>query len=245
MIIFTDIDDTLMKTARKSGDISNMIVGALNHNGENNSFIDEQRHILIQELLLKQTCIPVTARSKASFDNLLLKFSDHAVLNFGATILDKNKNLDESWFNHIQFESLELNQKSIFQNIEEQLQSLLVDFEVKIVVEDGLSCYMNYRNLPKDGVKIDELRQTIHTWLAKNQLEDKFYFYQTDRDLALIPMFIKKDLGVAYIMQTYYSPKDLTIGLGDHKNDLSFMKICDFIMVPTDSSLMKLIQDKV
>lgn len=231
MIIFTDIDDTLIKTARKIPDVKGLETGEITHKGENNSFIDKKRWILIQDLLLKQTCIPVTARSKASYRNLLLKFTDHAVLNFDATILNQDKKIDQDWHEHIINGSEELNQKNIFENIQNKSE-ILQDFEIKIVVENNISCYMNFKNLKENlTIIINELN-----------ISEKFYFYQTDRDLALIPIFIKKEHGVKYIMEKFYNENELMVGLGDHKNDLSFMKICDFIMVPTDSTLMKLIQ---
>lgn len=239
MIIFTDIDDTLMKTARKVADISSMKVGALNHKGEKNSYIDSQRFSLIQNLLLKQVCIPVSARSKKSFANLLISFNYHAVLNFGATILNSKKEVDLNWFNHIENMSKKLNQNYVFKLIENSFN--LESFEVKIFQEDGVSCYMNYRSYDKQ--KMDELKQNIEQLLLKLSLIDSFYFYQTDRDLALIPQFIKKEFGVEYLRKNHYPLNDLTIGIGDHKNDLSFMKQCDFIMVPTDSTLMKMINE--
>ena len=71
---------------------------------------------------------------------------------------------------------------------------------------------------------------------------DKFYLYNTDRDLAVIPCFIKKEYAVSYLLEHHYPNKELSIGIGDHANDLSFMSCCDFAMLPTDSTLMKLIQ---
>lgn len=237
MIIFTDIDDTLMKTARKVADVSSMKAGSLNHKGENNSYIDSKRLNLIQNLLLKQICIPVSARSKKSFANLLISFNHHAVLNFGATILDSKREVDLEWLNHIQSMSTQLNQDYVFKLIEKNFN--LEIFEVKIVLEDEISCYMNYRSYDKKSM--NTLKLKIEKLLIKLSLTDKFYFYQTDRDLALIPTFIKKEHGVNYLKKNHYLENDLTIGIGDHKNDLSFMKHCDFIMVPTDSTLMNLI----
>ena len=47
MIIFTDIDDTLMKTSRKiDQDVSTLTVGALNKKGKPNSYIEKKREKL-------------------------------------------------------------------------------------------------------------------------------------------------------------------------------------------------------
>ena len=73
-------------------------------------------------------------------------------------------------------------------------------------------------------------------------IDHLYYFYQTDRDLALIPYYIKKEIAVKYVIEEYYSTDILTIGLGDHQNDLDFMQICDFVCFPSDSMLNGLMQ---
>ena len=241
MIIFTDIDDTLMKTSRKIKDVSNLKVGALNKKGEPLSFIEKKRERLIDEMLDKSITIPVTARSKVSFNNLQLKFNHHAILNFGATIITKDKNLVLSWQQEIMSKSESLNQKELFVEIEKVFAEYLRDFEVKIATEDNIYNYMNFRDYSLTHNKLNSLKIKITDFLKNKGVETSFYFYQTDRDLALIPIFIKKENAVLFLLEKEYSKEDLIVGLGDHKNDLSFMALCDFIMFPTDSMLMKLI----
>lgn len=246
MIIFTDIDDTLMRTARKiKGDVSKLKVGAINHKGVPLSFCDSKREKLINELIDNSVSIPVTARSIASFKNLKIGFKNHAVLNFGATILDKNLELDMAWHNFILKNSQELNQEEIFKDIMSSLSALLQEFEIetKAPKENEISVYANFRLSALISEKLNHVKEKIVEILNEKNILEKFYFYQTDRDLALIPSFIKKENAVMFLMENYYSKEDLMVGLGDHKNDLSFMSLCDFIMFPTDSMLMKLISN--
>lgn len=242
MIIFTDIDDTLMKTFRKITDFSTVIPGAVGHNGQHISFIDSSRQKLINKLLNEQVCIPVTARSEKSFSNLLIKFNHQAVLNFGATILNSDKSLDLDWHNSILLKSQVLNQEKIFSIIQARLKSILYDFEVKTAFDNDIYNYLNFRDYRLNPDKINTLQKAIETVLYEQEALHSFYFYKTDRDLALIPVFIKKEYAVEYLLTNKHSDKQLSIGIGDHRNDLSFMSCCDFAMLPTDSSLMKFIE---
>lgn len=242
MIIFTDIDDTLMKTARKIENISSTIPGAIGNNGKNISFIDIPRQNLINKLLNREVCIPVTARSEKSFKNLLIKFNHQAILNFGATILNSDNTLDLKWHESILLKSEMLNQIKIFSAIKARLKNILYDFEIKTSFENDIYNYINFRDLSLNHKKIATLQKAIETVLYEQEVLDSFYFYNTDKDLTLLPKFIRKEHAVVYLINEKYNKNELSIGIGDNKNDLSFMSCCDFAMLPSDSSLMKLIQ---
>jgi HAD superfamily hydrolase (TIGR01484 family) len=252
MIVLTDIDDTLMRTARKiSGDPANLTVGAIGKNGKPISFVDKKREKLIEQFIDKAISIPVTARSRAGLKNLKINFNHHAVLNFGATIVDKNGDLDLHWHTLMKEESESENQKDAFNFISENLMPILLDnsayddlkafpeektFEMRTMVEDGIHAYMNFRDFYLSQEKRKLLRDSIKSLLRQGDFTN-FYMYETDRDLALIPSFISKRIGAEWLINHHYDKSDVIVGLGDHANDLSFMSLCDFIMFPTDSML--------
>lgn len=253
MIVLTDIDDTLMRTARKvSGDPANLKVGAIGKNGQPISFVDNKREKLIEQFIDKAISIPVTARSRAGLKNLKINFSHHAVLNFGATIVDKNGELDAHWHTFMKEESEYANQKDAFNFISENLMQILLDnnvyadlkysnadekiFEMRTMVEDGIHAYMNFRDFYPSQEKRKLLRESIRSLLQQCDFSS-YYMYETDRDLALIPNFISKRSGAEWLINHHYDKNDIIVGLGDHANDLSFMSLCDFIMFPTDSML--------
>jgi hydroxymethylpyrimidine pyrophosphatase-like HAD family hydrolase len=261
MIILTDIDDTLMRTARKvSGDPANLKVGAIGKNGQPISFVDKKREKLIEQFIDKAISIPVTARSRAGLKNLKINFSHHAVLNFGATIVDKNGDLDPHWHALMKEESESANQKDAFEFVAANLLPILLAnkeyadlkdsnspnkiFEMKTMVEDGIYAYMNFRDFTPSREKRNILKEAIR--ILMNQCDfSSYYMYETDRDLAVIPNFISKRDGAEWLLNYRYTKDDIIVGLGDHANDLSFMSLCDFIMFPTDSMLNQCLEKGV
>lgn len=258
MIILTDIDDTLMRTARKvSGNPADLKVGALSKSGQPISFVDKKREKLIEQFIDKSISIPVTARSKAGLNNLQIKFNHHAVLNFGATIVDKNGKVDSSWHDMIKSQSDDANQKEAFNFVSEKLLCNLSIyreyenlktinsnnklFEIKTMIEDGIYAYMNFRDFYPSKERRHILKEELRYLLSQSNFFD-YYIYETDRDLAIIPKFISKRNGAEWLIKNNYNTEDIIIGLGDHANDLSFMSLCDFIMFPTDSMLNKCLE---
>lgn len=261
MIILTDIDDTLMRTARKvNGDPTTLKIGAIGKNGQPISFVDNKREKLIEQFIDKSISIPITARSRAGLKNLKINFNHHAVLNFGATIVDKNGALDFDWHSLMKEESESANQKDAFEFVSKKLFPILLankeyadlkysnstdkNFEIKTMVEDGIHAYMNFRDFEPSREKRNILKDAIRSLL--NQCEFyNYYMYETDRDLAVIPKFISKRNGAEWLLDYRYTKDDIIVGLGDHANDLSFMSLCDFIMFPTDSMLNKCLEKGV
>lgn len=246
MIFFTDIDDTIMKTKRKiTSSLENLTIGAFSKSGEPLSYIDEKRKHFIDKILQlnNNIVIPVTARNITSFNNLNISFKHHSIINFGAIILNPDKSENIDWKNIVLGNSKNLNQSDIFIDIQKYLSihmpNYFNDFEFKIPLDNNIS-YLNIRYM--NTLILDNIRSLIENYLVqKNHLND-FYFYQTDRDLAIIPNFIKKELAVDFTLSNLYTNNDITIGVGDNINDFEFMSRCDFSIIPNDSSLNKLIR---
>lgn len=239
MIIFTDIDDTLMKTKRKIKDPSVCEIGAYSESGEALSYIDSSRKDFIQNFLEKHLFIPVTARSFSALERVQLNFNHEKVINFGAHILDKNNNIVSQWNDRI------IHQQNIFNTIS-KVEFIKNEFKLSANIElierneKGTFVFLNFRNknvLLNENI---EFAQKLNEFLSLNNIND-FYLYITDRDVTLIPQYIKKELAVEFLLEQY---SDMTsIGIGDHKNDFSFMHLCDFSIFPNDSSIAKLLKE--
>lgn len=239
MLIFTDIDDTLMKTKRKIHNIENLSIGAYSESGEALSYIEPERKIFIDSFLEKHTVIPVTARSYSALKRVELVFKQEKVINFGAHILDENNILLSEWQDII-------SQQQVVMDIIKKVNFIEKNFAiadyVKLIkrTEFDNFIFFNFRNT---HLKLEEnviFAKKLTDFLNNNNIND-FYLYITDRDVTMIPSYIKKERAVEFLLKKY---KNMTsIGIGDHKNDYSFMHLCDFSIFPNDSSLAKLIKE--
>lgn len=239
MIILTDIDDTLMKTKRKIQNILECSIGAYSESGEVLSYIEPFRQDFIDNFLEKHIFIPVTARSYNALSRVQIQFNHEKIINFGAHILDSDNKLLSEWHDSITYQQHSLNITDKVNLIEEKF--LLPDY-VELIkrTEFGNFIFFNFRN---SHLNLDEnilFSQRLEEFLDKNNIPD-FYLYITDRDVTMIPRYVKKELAVEFLLKKY---SDMTsIGIGDHKNDFSFMHLCHFSIFPNDSSIAKLLKE--
>lgn len=239
MIIFTDIDDTLMKTKRKISNIDTCKIGAYSESGNVLSYIDNTRLDFIESFVKKHIFIPVTARSFSALKRVQLSFDYEKVINFGAHILNNDNSLNEEW-------NLSILQNQINAQILEKAEFIknkfIIPTPIELIerIEFNSFIFLNFRNSLLNLEDNKVFANNLSQFLIMNNIYD-FYFYITDRDVTLIPQYIKKEFAVDFLLKKY---SDLTsIGIGDHKNDFSFMQLCDFSIFPNDSSLSKLLKE--
>lgn len=233
MLIFTDLDDTLMKTTRKMGSLDSCIVGALDVDLKPSSYIDPSRQKLITTLLENNIVIPVTARSFGAMSRIQLAFKNEKIINFGATILNSDNTINNQWHNSMlnefetkqYFEAITLLKDSLAKNLQ-------AHYNVIERIENDLFIFLNLRNTKLDLEENCILADNLQQFFKLTDLSELFYIYVTDRDVTIIPSFIKKENAVKFIKNSYNMP---CIGMGDHLNDLPFMELCDFTLFPNDS----------
>ncbi|MGZ8946758.1 MAG: hydrolase, partial [Methylococcaceae bacterium] len=95
--IFLDLDDTLFQTLRKcalGADDPNLQVRAFLPDGTPNSFATHKQQWLWHWLAKGFRIVPVTGRDVHAFERVTLPFQEEVILNHGAVILDKQRNID-------------------------------------------------------------------------------------------------------------------------------------------------------
>lgn len=243
LLFFSDIDDTLMQTARKTDFTKQTILWGVNKKEEPLSYMYKSTKIWLDAMIQSDeiTFIPTTARDFASYkrshfyrDTYYRSKIDMIILNFGAEII-YNNDLDKEWKEIMQnsYNSLKLNIDNLYQNVNSLIKDNYSDdhgIVVKIIDKYYISIYnkKNRENTSKN-IKLEEL--------LKKFITDEYYLYINDSSFAILPKFLNKKYAVEFVIKKY-NPIS-TIGAGDNNTDLGFMKLSDFYIVPQDSQLDK------
>lgn len=170
----------------------------------------------LQRLLQMGQVVPVTGRRLELFEELRLGWFSRVILNHGASLLLEGQ-LDEVWHHHM------LAQVDPQQPQLEQAHVALhqAGVAVRYIQDFGVRWYLEAEGpaMPIEAV-------------AKHwALEVQF----TGRKWALFPAGISKAAAVQHVLSQGRPP--LVLGLGDMPRDRSFLHLCDYAIVPTDSFL--------
>lgn len=227
MIIFSDIDDAAMYNIQQ-----NVI--------DYDIQINDNRHQLIKKLFSIQNCIPITGRTFQEYESLQLPFESYAVLNHGATIINRDKSVNIKWKAHIAKYSLQLQQEKIFEIISKNIPLIFLEMKVTYIKEEHIVCSMTYTNPHKNQIEIKLLKKSIQALLEKNHQENDVYFEETPTTLTIIPYFMNKIKAVQFLIEEL-GYNELMAGLGHSTEKMSFVRICDFSVIPNDQSFVKLL----
>ena len=232
IFLFSDIDDTLIQTKRKTDFSKTTIVGAYNKEGEENSFFYEGTKRFIDKLLEANiTFIPTTARNLESYKRTIFYKHNkikYVILNFGGLIL-KNGAIDKEWENNIKqkYQTI-ISLEEIFYKIQTIFKQNNLEMVIKIIDNYYISIY-NKKYLDNKEI-LKKLKTILEKFIEDN---NDFYLYENGNSFGILPIFLNKKFGVEYLIKQY-NPI-LTIGAGDNLSDLDFMNLTDFHLIPTNS----------
>ncbi|MEA3228674.1 MAG: HAD family hydrolase [Campylobacterota bacterium] len=236
IFMFSDIDDTLIQTGRKTDFDKNTVVGGYTKEGKENSFFYEGTKVLIDTLIDSNiTFIPTTARDIASYNRTIFPQKErikYAILNFGGTILIDNE-IDREWKEKMDQEYNKI------ESIDTVLNELLYDFKnaglnlvVKTIADFYISVYNKY-SIDDAGI-LEQVKDVLSDFIDKN---GDFYLYENDNSFGILPNFLNKKFAVEHLIEK--EQPILTIGAGDNLSDLDFMNLTSFQLVPNNSFIHK------
>ncbi len=236
IFFFSDIDDTLMQTRRKTDFSKNTIVGAYNKEGDENSFFYEGTKIFIDTLIDSNIAfVPTTARNIESYKRTIFAKNsaiDKIILNFGGMILIDGK-IDKDWQNQMKIEYQKIIPiKKVYDELIAEFEKNDLELVVKIIDDFYISVYNKFH---LDNQAMLEKLKTIMINFANERAD--FYLYQNDNSFGILPNCLNKEFAVSYLIKKY-NPI-LTIGAGDNLTDLKFMNLTNFQLVPNNSSIYK------
>ncbi len=246
--IFLDLDDTLFQTLRKcefGADDPKLQVRAYLPDGTPNSFATHKQQWLWDWLSQGFKIVPVTARDIHAFERCTLPFQEEIVLNHGAVILDKQRQIDKVWMDNI-LQTLPTYHEKFFdlwaeiENYAKQHQG----FKPRLVNDFNITWYGYIKHQDRTEATLKILLDTIikpHPGIIDGSL----YWHINGNNLAVLPKIINKENAVRYLMTHYKReyPDLLTFGAGDSRTDAAFITLCDYALIPKNTQLFKTLAD--
>jgi hydroxymethylpyrimidine pyrophosphatase-like HAD family hydrolase len=246
--IFLDLDDTLFQTLRKcefGADDPKLQVRAYLPDGTPNSFATHKQQWLWDWLSQGFKIVPVTARDVHAFERCTLLFQEEIVLNHGAVILDKQRQIDKVWMDNI-LQTLPTYHEKFF-DLWAEIESYAQQhqgFKPRLVNDFSVTWYGYIKHQDRTEATLKILLDTIikpHPSIIDGSL----YWHINGNNLAVLPKIINKENAVRYLMTHYKReyPDLLTFGAGDSRTDAAFITLCDYALIPKNTQLFKTLAD--
>ena len=240
LVSFVDLDDTLFQTQRKCEGKTIVQMAAKGSTKQRSSYMCSKQRDFFEALKSQSLVIPTTARDKKSFHNVDIRWNGPCILNHGGTILYPSGDEDLEWKARITKQRNKIHYKLLV--IESQIKAFAteksLDVRVRLIGDDPL--YVVAKDNNSDIKSLIEIQDFVNKTLIPESPSD-FYIHFNDNNLAVIPQFLNKSHAVQYVLDNYFDTTPTTLGVGDSISDLDFMKLCDFVITPSQSQIMKIL----
>jgi len=238
--LFVDLDDTLFQTIRKCPPSDQLKDAALGRNGSVLSFMSSNQQTLFNVLCAAMRLIPTTARSYDAFKRVLLPFHEGAILDYGGVILDRAGQVDPQWDAVIrsQAQKSASDLEELCRSIQEFATRTAPELSVRIISDFGIDMYIVIKHPQAHHQTLNRL----HEECVLHVTPPGFYVHFNDNNIAIIPDFLNKAHAVRFYIENKIHPGGspyMTLGMGDSFSDLSFMKLCDYLIVPGTSQIAR------
>ena len=244
--LFTDLDDTLFQTLGKCGpgkshEDAALFPAAVGRDGKALSFMLPGQQALFSIADQHMRIVPVTARNLDSFQRVNLPFRHGAILNYGATILRWDGEEDDAWGSFIsgELEAYGDLLSGAVALIESVIDRERLSSTVRLVADprSGTAFYALAKNPDRNFLQLEhiraELERAFHPGLP-------WRLHHNGNNLAVIPGCLDKARAVAHFIATTipeFADEYATIGMGDSLEDLGFMNLCDYAVIPAGSQI--------
>lgn len=241
--VFLDLDNTLFQTAPRCPPGEPVEPVATGRDGQPLSFMTTRQRAFFRWLGRDATVIPVTGRSSSAYHRVELPFESHAVLDFGAVILEPGGCLDPEWDARVRPGCSRLGPRleEICKQVEDFSRIHDLGVAVRVLHDHDMPIYLVAKHPRADLQALAAVRDGVLRPLLEGPDGADFYLHDNDNNLSLVPAFLGKERAVAYLVaERLESGERLLIGAGDSATDLPYMHLCDFWLVPRGSQLDEL-----
>ena len=236
IFFFTDIDDTLIQTARKTDFTKQTVVASYDREGKESSFFYEGTKLFIDTIIdAGINFIPTTARNLDAYKRTLFYKNEkitYVILNFGALILVNNKE-DKEWSNYMlqKYNSIPAID-TVYNALNMKFKEESLEVTIKIIDSYYISIYNKHKLDNK--IILKKIKKQLELFLLENK---QYYLYENGNSFGILPLFLNKKFAVEYLIKKELPL--LTIGAGDNISDLDFMKLTNFKLLPDNRLFAK------
>jgi hypothetical protein len=234
LVAFADLDDTLFQTLRKRN-VADMVVAGIGPDGKPLSYACPKQQKLLQALMHQGVVIPTTARNFESFSRVQLEFKSYVILNFGASLLNPDRTLNEAWHENMAQQAQAARPMLLeqFEAAKELDSRKNLGLNIRLVGDFGEDWYVLVKHKGHDEAAMDALEQQ---WI--DAALPGFIVRRNDNNLTLSPDFFDKKHAVKDVIARFFNAeRDVFLGLGDSLSDFDFMSACDYLVMPSQSQL--------
>ena len=229
-IVFTDLDDTLFTSLRKAPPGGSHQPVAFLRDGAPISYASPVQQAWFAHWQAHALVIPVTARNLDAYRRVSLDFRHHAIINYGGLILNPDGSLDAAWQEHSAGQA---------RSSQARLTALAADaarfgedLHIRLIEDQGICFYLLIKS--RSGAPLDAAAAHLAAQLRPGE-----QLHHNANNLALLPPWLDKAHAVARVLALYRQQYGsiLSIGMGDSRIDLAFMRQCDFLLAPQHSQI--------
>ncbi|HRC73602.1 MAG TPA: hypothetical protein PK880_13890 [Candidatus Competibacter sp.] len=235
LVIFLDLDDTVLQTAPKCPPGEPTIPAAVDRAGRTLSFMTRSQQYLLAGWLERGTVIPVTGRTDEALARVLVDFNSWRITHHGAVVRQPDGRLPPWW--HQDLEPRLSAAQPLLQELAERLKAGAAAGGYRVsshTIEQRLT-YISVK-ADDDGAVLAGLRARLETggWPPELAL------HHNGNNLALTVIGAQKQDAVRRVIaELEKAGPTVTVGAGDSLTDIPFLRACDFALVPRRSQIQR------
>ncbi|PIE82822.1 MAG: hypothetical protein CSA09_04530 [Candidatus Contendobacter odensis] len=234
IVVFLDLDDTILQTAPKCPPDSPVEPAATNRAGQVLSFMTGSQRRLLAFWQEQAIVIPVTGRTDDALARVLIEFGSWKITHHGAVIRQPDGQLPRWWFAEVRPALIAA--QPLLWKLSAQLEAGAAAGGYR-VRSHSVGEWLSYISVKTDADSTVLTQLQTHL-KASSGLPPELAVHCNGNNLAVVVRGAQKKDAVQRVMtELERDGAIVTMGAGDSLTDLPFMQLCDFALVPKASQI--------